>query len=636
MRGTLLLTSNQVKTLSRDVDPFIASWHDDVSHLAGWRHNYFCQDDGALLTFDPASPHRHVCPECGRVYESVATDNAWVTIFRNLTLDHLRQAMFLYQATATPKYLDFCKRVLNFYASHYSQFPIHVKDVVVDYQPYESLRAEAKPDDPVVMFDNWALDDGKVEVVGPGKIMGQGLSEAIALIKLAFVFQNLRDHFDQSEAQLIVDQLFLPARDFLDQQQFAIHNITLWREAAIQVLNIVCGQPVDFERRLGIYDHLTKGVTNAGLWYEGSMHYHFYVLEALTDLAYFCTQGEIEAPKLRDGIEQMLSVPCQLAFANGDLPNPNDGWPNINLLTYVQQYEMAALAYPKDEQIQALYAMVLNSSKSRVPVPLEQDRYFGKHSIIGQAYNLFPSHVSYEPRHQNQLLDGSKLAVLAAGDWQAFIKYGCLTLSHAHYDPLNFELAFGNHHLVKDLSNAGYGSGLNERWYNTTLGHNSLIINGALNNNRSYHAEVTQILNGYKAVSADAFPDSVIERQFTLTVHGLVIRNKAVAPANGQTALVQHLEIGMDKMATQAKLSAIPLSGVAEFALDRSFVKKAYQVATTNHQALFQFPEFQFTLSWENEAKLYLLVSVGNPVEQPRLSWLLCSGDHLNATIKIG
>ena len=86
----------------------------------------------------------------------------------------------------------------------------------------------------------------------------------------------------------------------------------------------------------------------------------------------------------------MLIAPCQYAFSNGELPNPNDGWPNLNLKTYSFIYEMGARIFREDAEkgrhLAALAARIRQLPIQRVAVPLSYPTYAGDVSLEWLLY----------------------------------------------------------------------------------------------------------------------------------------------------------------------------------------------------------------------------------------------------------
>ncbi|MDD4083359.1 MAG: hypothetical protein PHD05_08270, partial [Sphaerochaetaceae bacterium] len=89
----------------------------------------------------------------------------------------------------------------------------------------------------------------------------------------------------------------------------------------------------------GIKSQLSTGVTEDGFWFEGSILYNFFLLEGITSfmlLSEVYNQPFEQKEKLI--LNNMLVKAYMYSFDNDILPNPNDGWPNLNLKTFSNVY----------------------------------------------------------------------------------------------------------------------------------------------------------------------------------------------------------------------------------------------------------------------------------------------------------
>ena len=95
-----------------------------------------------------------------------------------------------------------------------------------------------------------------------------------------------------------------------------------------------------------MHEQLKKGVTKDGFWYEGSIHYNFFLLEGVSYLFLFSKIYDYDFGQESTAIlERMFVQAYQYAFDNLYLPNPNDGWPDLNLKTFSYVYHTAARAF---------------------------------------------------------------------------------------------------------------------------------------------------------------------------------------------------------------------------------------------------------------------------------------------------
>lgn len=605
----------------------IENWQDNSQWLSGWRHHYFCDDDGSYLQFEFNSPHKQVCPSCGRVYQDEKKNNAWVTIMRNKAISSLRYAMILYFETNDDKYLQHIKRLILFYADNYADFPIHLKNKKLkDMKAYDSVQEAIERG--IVRYDahtiDWSFKGYDIQFQGPGKIMAQGLSEAIALIRIGFTYKVLESKFTKDEKQHIQTDLFKPAIQFLKKQQFVDHNITLWREAAIQILGLLTNsfELADFKNHNGIYDHLDHAFTQEGLWYEGSMHYHHYVAEALAYLSYFMKAANVHDERLEQSLQKMLSASYNEAFDNGVFPNPNDGWPNINLKTYLNVYELASAAYPNNQILSQIYSDVVNNQVKRMPLPIEDEVFTDGYSSLGILVinkKVVPAIV--KPKSTIHYVD-SKFSILRNNKFNLFMKYGVNSLSHAHYDPLNIEFTVNNRLISKDLSNAGYGSRLVHTWYNTMLGHNSVIIDGQ-NSNILYQSRIIKKSDNIVAVETNDLFSKVstnVSRTAKLLNNSLQVETRVLSEKQATIDVVQHFDDIQLNDNNQYQWQQVTLNELPEYSLESNFVRRIDKCEKISELNLTN-GDLKITFKF-NAVTIYRLKTVGNPSTDERMTFI--------------
>ena len=62
-----------------------------------------CARDGVLLEFDPRSPRRHRCPQCGRTYDDEAHYRWWVMGYQLWLAERAVQAAVLWALRGNPR-----------------------------------------------------------------------------------------------------------------------------------------------------------------------------------------------------------------------------------------------------------------------------------------------------------------------------------------------------------------------------------------------------------------------------------------------------------------------------------------------------------------------------------------------------
>lgn len=449
-----------VKAMKADVDAFMPDFSDSPEKMSRWGHYYFCDDDGGRLIFDPHYPHDHQCEICHKVYKNEILDGVWVCFYRNRAVVMALVSAAVYRATKERKYLDYAVSVIDFYARNYSKFILHNK---------ENLTADTYEDMP------W----------GCGRMMPQGLNEAIVAIRFVQTIEILRKDLDPEWIQMVYQCMFREMFALLAPQVTAIHNISCWDLAAIGVMGLAFQdqEMIDFafKSQYNIREQLKKGVTEDFFWYEGSIHYNFFLLEGVSSLFLFSKIYEYEFGEESSRIfESMFIRAYQYAFDNQYFPTPNDGWPNLNLRTFSYVYHTAARAFGEKSAVGNLTKLIEASKEPRTPLPLSEPYYCQNKVCLEQLlFNLDFDYQDFTPVEQTSMnFPKSNFVMLRNKKWNVFMKYGLNGKSHAHPDIMTLEIMCGGQRITRDLSNAGYQSRLCNEWHRKTLSHNTVCFQG--------------------------------------------------------------------------------------------------------------------------------------------------------------
>ena len=449
-----------IQEIKRDVDEFLPFFFDSPDRLSRWGHYYFCDDDGGRLIFDLNSPDRHRCEVCQKVFESEILDGVWVYFYRNKAVIMALVSAFIYKATKEKKYFDYSVSVMEFYASHYKEFLLHNKENLTG-NSYDTMP--------------W----------GCGRMMPQGLNESIVAIRFVQTIEILRDELSPEFLDLVYHNMFREMYLLLAPQATRIHNISCWNLSAIGVIGLAFQdqEMIDFAftSEFNIRKQLETGVTKDFFWYEGSIHYNFFLLEGITYLFLFSKIYGYDFGKAGTEIFQNMFVQAyNYAFDNHFLPNPNDGWPNLNLRTFSYIYHTAARAMGEDSVIGNLVKNIEASDSVRTVLPLSEPYYYSNTVCLEQMlFNIDFDYQTFTPvKRQSNNFPKSNYVILRNAKWNGFMKYGLNGKSHAHPDIMNVELMYGNHRISRDLSNAGYRARLCNEWHRKTLSHNTVCWNG--------------------------------------------------------------------------------------------------------------------------------------------------------------
>lgn len=411
--------------LQRDDDP--------PSEQGGWSHDYVCPEDGARLRFRESHPHQHLCRSCGREWEGERLDATWRSHMHGRFGSAARNLGLAHQLTGDERYGRRAAEILLWYARSYHTFP-----------------------------------EGRGPA-GRGRVHSQSLTEATWLIGMIHAADLVDDAFTPEERREVELNLVRAGTEHISRFTFGIHNIQCWHNACMAIAGYYLGDP-DLVARgeegsIGFHRQVEEGILEDGMWYERSIGYHYYTLNALI--------AHIEAARRNgnplhenDRIRRMFLVPLLLAQPNLVPPSLNDqGYSRAPV--NADTLEVAVGWYDDEDAKRALQELYERRGRSR------------SHLRALQYGEALPDMGDYRPPGSIDL-PGVGLAVLREGAGEdavaAMLEYGEHGGGHGHPDKLQLILYGLGQTLMPDPGTTGYGVPLHREWYKTTPSHNTVTI----------------------------------------------------------------------------------------------------------------------------------------------------------------
>lgn len=434
--------ADMLQKIKLPTDWWCDTYRDDPACVSGWGHHYSCERCSGRLQFHPEAM-THVCPACGHENEDARFDNSWAYFYRDEAAKHTFYAGVLYLLTGEPRYPNLLRRVLDFYTEY----------------------------------------DGKLRVEGPGfrgRFAGHQLCDAVSLTWMMFGLCMMKDAFTAADLDRWREGFIRPECAHLHAIADKVHNIPAWQESSVAIAAMVMGGMDEllraaFHGPMGLIRQLEEGTSPEGMWYEYSMHYHMYTLETATYAALLAQRcGLPEADLLRPHLERMAHFALSMAFADGTLPNPNDGWPKVRLDCYANQLEFLT---PLVQSPLLDWALATAYGREGGSMIIGGMTDWTSEGWVGRLLFGRDRSAPALPR-PSYLAPGTQMCVLRAGGAEAFIKYGLRVRGHAHPDLMNIELFALGYPISHDLSANGYGSFLFREWQRTTLAHNTVVTDG--------------------------------------------------------------------------------------------------------------------------------------------------------------
>lgn len=416
-----------------DLDWFVDNYYDHASRVTGWFHHYNCEKCQGRLIFNIENSEVHVCSVCGQVNTGETLNRVWYNMYRGRANSSIYTAAAAYKLTSDKKYIAHIEKILDFYSENYDDF---VSDPV-------AKRFE-------------------------GKLLNQHLDDATSMMTILLGLDMVRQEFTDEKLKYYYEKLFKREAEMFDFFANRIYNIPVWIKCAQAMIGVFFNEQEHIQKGIygafGLLDQLREGVTKEGMWYEGSMHYHFYTVQPIAQLLFICRRMEFEIPEMPyiyETVEKLFMYPLKMMFSNKRLPNPNDAHPYLDIYMYRGQYEYAAAIYDKP-----IFRKVCSMIKRNTG---------GKGSLTNLLLNKWDEEGELED-FGTVINPESATAMLRDGGTEVFFKFGALTHLHRHPDIMNFELAFDGDVVSYDIGNGGYGSKLFVEWQRKSLCHNTVIL----------------------------------------------------------------------------------------------------------------------------------------------------------------
>lgn len=410
------------------VDAWTAKWHDRVSWTCGWYHDFVSPKDGSELVWTPAIPGVDVAflhsPSDPHVAVTPKLMAAWVFFFRSRHADMMERAARLYRLTGDTRYAAWAAAQLDYYAEHYRDWPA-----------------------------------GR----GGARLYWQTLDEATGGIKYADTVRLLGNYATPARRERWRRGLFDPMAATLNRTFRQIHNIAVWQRCAVAQFALLFHDQAEWREAIdgpfGLRAQMNRGITSDYLWWEQSLGYNQYVVQAVLTLftdAGLDGRAAILAPEMNEA-ENLMLAPLYLRFPTGQLPNPAD---------------TRGLDFAPDR---AFFASTYRVFPTTIGLAAAAHRRDWDTLLDPPPPSPRPVVL---PPVTSRNLESSRMALIKAGPWQVYFHYGQLTRSHSQAEALNFSAFYGDTDITHDPGTVGYGSPLHRNYYTRGLNHNVPLIDG--------------------------------------------------------------------------------------------------------------------------------------------------------------
>lgn len=402
---------------------------------ATWNHYYFCSEHGVRLEWDRHNDKEHRCPVDGKVFTGEPYDGAWWRWLNGLNAKACNDLGLLWLLTEDEIYLKKVSDILLGYADVYPSYEEH----------------------------------GGIPYNHPGKANSQTLCEANCHIDFARGYDFIKEALTLDEQTHIEQNLLREGAEFMMQYRTPqLHNHEMKIGSTIGVIGLLLDDErlINFavEAEYGLRYQMEHGLVGEGLWFEGSIHYHYYALQALMGFELMARRTE-HSLKSHDNFYKLLSYPLKLIMLDGHFPLINDNTFGQEKLTQSYIFEYAYSEFKDPLFGRALKSIYQNISRNNMDALL--------YGVDELPDNLLP--LDSHPLHAPGV--GITTMVDKPLNNMMLIKHAPFGGEHDHYDRLGLILFRHGHQLLPDMGTCGYGAELHYGYYKNTATHNVLTVN---------------------------------------------------------------------------------------------------------------------------------------------------------------
>ncbi|OEF22759.1 heparinase II/III domain-containing protein [Vibrio rumoiensis] len=429
---------------------------------ATWNLYYFCPEHAVRLDWRWDKPTEHCCPIDGKAFYGEPYDGAWWRGLNGLNSKACYELGLLWQLTQQISYFEKVREILLGYAKHYP-----------DYQPH-----------------------GGIPYNGPGKANAQTLCEANCHLDFVRGYDFIREQLSVEDRVYIEKRLLREGAEFLiEHRADQLHNHEMKTSATIGVIGLIIDEPeyIDFalNSKYGLKYQLAEGVNSDGMWFEGSIHYHYYALQALLafEKVAYRTQYSVHADP---NYYKMLAFPLSLLSATGDFPRLNDCIAGQEKLSHSHLFEFAYRQFDDPLFARALINIYQHSPRDNLDALL-----YGVPDLpVLPPLLCQPQHAPtsgltkmYDEQSGNMLL----------------LKHAPYGGEHDHYDRLGLIICRNGREILPDIGTTGYGAELHYGYYKNTVTHNTLAVE------QENQPPAIPVCLDYQQTSSFTFVDTLVD-----------------------------------------------------------------------------------------------------------------------------
>jgi len=441
-----------------------------------------CVIDNSRLVFDPYEPHRHACPKCGRDHTGETFDLAWVRQFQEWFSKRLVEAGILYALLNDERYPRLVRDSLLHFATHYRDYPL------------------------------------ANNLLGPTRLFQSTYLEAFWLVDMVAAYDLTRDSPSYSDHDhAAVRELFYESSTLIRSFDEGLSNRQAFNNAGMGAVGFLYQDPELIEHVLagphGFSFHMSQSLLEDGVWYEGE-NYHFATLDHTLDLAEFALHRDVDlyhGTSDYGSLRPMFDGPLKVMLPDLTFPSRKDSWFGRGVAYHRDSYELGYARYG-DVRYGGLLANAYQHGADRSDLSWRTLLYLapelpvvagGRGRVDARSDEVPVVDFADLREKESQRMPGTGVAVLRrdAGATYAGLEYGHYGGGHGHPDRLHLTLFANGVHWLADPGTGWYHVP-ELGWYRSTIAHNTLSVDGQLQNPREGRLLAFGEAGGYQAAQA--------------------------------------------------------------------------------------------------------------------------------------
>lgn len=418
-----------------------------------------CERDGAVLDFDPWSPHAHRCPVCDTLHTGDLHHRAWITSYQLWLAERGVHAALFHLLRPDARHAAVARDILCAYAERYDSYP------------------------------------NRDNVLGPTRLFFSTYLESIWLLQICIAADLLEQSGDRATPAIVRDRIVGPSSALIADYDEGMSNRQVWNNAALLAAAALTDDDRAFDmivhRGSGLRAHLDRALLPDGTWYEGE-NYHLFALRGLWYGAVMAeARGRVLEGELLERFHRAFAAPFVTALPDFTLPSRKDSPYAVSLRQW-RIAELTELGFAR-HQAPLLGAALArcyergherrDTGRARSTADVERNgpassltrADLGWRALL-HALPELPPLAMQAPR--SALLEGQGLAVFRRDD-DVYVccDYGQSGGGHGHPDRLNILLSQGATRWLDDLGTGSYVDP-SLHWYRSTLAHNAPLVGG--------------------------------------------------------------------------------------------------------------------------------------------------------------